>query len=114
MKYYFLPCLITLSIIVILICRYFKQINTEGFANKTQKKNKREQPPSNNCDCRTIDINSNNITLLKKNLSKSDVTLKDIQRKIKEMSNKMKKGQKQAAVIKQKSNNSNYGKQKKK
>ena len=50
---------------------------------------------------------------MKKNLSKSDVTLKDIQRKMKEMSNTMKKGQKQAAVIKQKSNNSNYGKQKK-
>ena len=114
MKYYFLPCLITICITVILLCRYFKL--NEGFVNKPQNKNKNKNKKTrsnhnyNNCDCQAIDTNSNNIKVLKQNLNKSDMKLKDIQRKMKEMSDTMNKGQKQAAAIKQKSNNTNYGK----
>ena len=114
MKYYFLPCLIIICITVILLCRYFKL--NEGFVNKPQKQNKNKNKKTrpnhnyNNCDCQAIDTNSNNIKVLKQNLNKSDMKLKDIQRKMKEMSDTMNKGQKQAAAIKQKSNNTNYGK----
>lgn len=112
MKYYFLPCLITICITVILLCRYFKL--NEGFVNKPQNKNKKRTRSNNNynnnCDCQTIDTNSNNIKVLKQNLNKSDMRLKEIQRKMKEMSDTMNKGQKQAAAVKQKSNNTDYGK----
>ncbi len=114
MKYYFLPCLITISIIIILLCRYFKQTNNEGFINKSNKITRsNKKTPSNKCDCQTIDTNANNIKVLKHSLNKSDITLKEIQRKMKEMTNTMNKGQRQAAKIKQKSNNTNYDKQKK-
>jgi hypothetical protein len=115
MKYYFLPCLITISIIVILLCRYFKQENNEGFINESKKITRSNKITQSNkcCDCQTIDTNSNNIKVLKQSLNKSDITLKEIQRKMKEMTNTMNKGQRQAAKIKQKSNNTKYSKQKK-
>ena len=116
MKYYFLPCLITVCITVILLCRYFKL--NEGFVNKSQNKNKKRTRSNNNynnnCDCQTIDTNSNNIKVLKQNLNKSDMRLKkEIQRKMKEMSDTMNEGQNQAAAVKQKSNNTHYGTEKK-